>query len=362
MLQRLARNFIRNGYFPTDAETTQRVLQALAPAVTGELRMLDPCCGEGIALAEAKQALDPMRTVAYGIEYDEERAWHAKTLLNHCIHGDLQDCLIGKRQFGLLWLNPPYGDLVSDRQGVARSEGGRKRLEKVFYQRCVPALQIGGILVLIVPAYSLDREFAGWIATQFEQVRVFRAAVDTFKQVVVLGRRRRSDGIDTTLRARLEAIGVGDVEAEPLPEVWTSEHYTVPQVPSGEVRFVAGTLDPRQLADEIGRYPGLWDQFALRFTHGEQTHRRPLRALSRWPLALALAAGQVSGVVTSRDGRRFVVKGDTHKEKVTRVEVEEFDNGTTQETRILTDRFVPVIRAIDFTPGSASYGQIVTIR
>lgn len=362
MFQRLARNFIRNGYFPTDADTTQRVLQAIEPAPVGELRILDPCCGEGVALAEAKHHLDAERTAAYGVEYDEERAWHAKTLFDHCIHGDRQDCMIGMRQFGLLWLNPPYGDLVSDKQGVAQAQGGRKRLEKVFYQRCYPDLQYGGILVLIVPAYSLDREFAGWIATHFDQVRVFRAAVETFKQLVVLGRRRRSDGTDTVLRARLEAVGIGDAQVDPLPEIWTGDTYTVPASPPGEVRFVAGKLDPRQLADEVRRYPCLWDQFELRFAQVERTHRRPLRALSRWHLALALAAGQVSGVVTSRDGRRFVVKGDTHKEKVTRVEVEEFENGTTQETRILTDRFVPVIRAIDFTPGSNSFGEVITIR
>ncbi|MFP5304648.1 MAG: DUF6094 domain-containing protein [Gammaproteobacteria bacterium] len=362
MFQRLARNFIKNGYFPTDADTTQRVLQALAPHPVGEPRILDPCCGEGIALAETKHHLDAQRCTAYGVEYDEERAWHAKTLLDHCIHGDLQDCMLGRRQFGLLWLNPPYGDLVTDRQGVREAQGGRKRLEKIFYQHSSPCLQYGGILVLILPAYSLDRELAGWIATHFDRVRVFRAAVDTFQQLVVLGRRRRADGTDSSLRARLEAYGVGDAQAEPLPEVWTGDMYTVPAAPPGDVRFVAGRLDPRQLADELRRYPCLWDQFELRFARIERNHRRPLRALSRWHLALALAAGQVSGVVTSRDGRRFVVKGDTHKEKTTRVEIEETDDGAVRETRILTDRFVPVIRAIDFTPGSASFGQVITIR
>lgn len=362
MFQRLARNFIKNGYFPTDTDTTQRLLQAIEPCPAGELRILDPCCGEGVALAEVKHHLGCERTTAYGVEYDEERAWHAKTLLDHCIHGDLQDCVIGRRQFGLLWLNPPYGDLVTDRQSVATSQKGRKRLEKLFYQRCHPDLQYSGLLILIVPVYALDRELSGWIATHFERVRVFGAAVDTFRQVVVLGRRRRADGTDAALRARLEAIGHGDAEAPPLPEVWTGERYTVPPATSPEVRFAAGRLDPKQLANEIRRHPCLWDQFELRFSQSERTHRRPLRALSRWHLALALAAGHVSGLVTSRDGRRFVVKGDTHKEKLSRVEVEELDNGNTRETRILTDRFVPVIRAIDFTPGSASFGQVITIR
>jgi len=36
-------------------------------------------------------------------------------------------------------------------------------------------------------------------------------------------------------------------------------------------------------------------------------------------------------------------------------------DGSVAETRVLTDKFVPVIRGIDFTPG-AKFGSIVTIR
>ena len=47
IFQRLARNFIKQGYFPTDAETIARVLGALEGPERGRLRILDPCCGEG---------------------------------------------------------------------------------------------------------------------------------------------------------------------------------------------------------------------------------------------------------------------------------------------------------------------------
>jgi hypothetical protein len=84
--------------------------------------------------------------------------------------------------------------------------------------------------------------------------------------------------------------------------------------------------------------------------------------LSHWHLALALAAGAISGVVTSKTGKVFVVKGDTHKEKSLKTEYTERDDGSIVETRILTDRFVPVIRALDLTPGSSTWGQVLTIR
>ena len=42
MFPRLARNFARNGYFPTDEVTLERALQALTPAPSGRMRICDP--------------------------------------------------------------------------------------------------------------------------------------------------------------------------------------------------------------------------------------------------------------------------------------------------------------------------------
>ena len=73
-------------------------------------------------------------------------------------------------------------------------------------------------------------------------------------------------------------------------------------------------------------------------------------------------SGAISGAVRSRTGRVLVVKGDTHTEKTLHTEYTERDDGSVAETRILTDRFVPVIRAWDMTPGSPTRGEVLTIR
>ena len=44
MFPRLARNFIKAGYFPTDEPTLERALSALAPG-DGPMCILDPCAG-----------------------------------------------------------------------------------------------------------------------------------------------------------------------------------------------------------------------------------------------------------------------------------------------------------------------------
>jgi len=315
-----------------------------------------------VALAECKHALGAERTQGFGVEVDEERAWHAKGLLATCVHGDLMDCIVGRSQFGLLWLNPPYGDQVADRGQTAEVQGGgRKRLEKLFYQRANGLLQAGGVMVLIIPRVSLDKALAGWLVRHFERLRAYLAPQQRFQQIVVLGVRRKAQGMARTpgaVAGVLASVGEG---AGALPEHWPHAPYEVPPA-RGPVSFTYTRPDGRQLAAELGAQPGLWPQFGLRFGQALRPPRRPLRDLSRWHLALSLAAGQVCGVVRALDGRVFAIKGDTYKDKVVTVETEVRDAGTVSETRIHTDRFVPVIRALDFTPGSPSFGQPITIQ
>ncbi len=101
MFPRLARNFVKNGYFPTDEPTLERALTALAPT-DGPMCILDPCAGEGVAIAEAAHALGREQVHAFAVEYDAERAAHARKLVDRCIHGDLMDTLISRQTFGLL--------------------------------------------------------------------------------------------------------------------------------------------------------------------------------------------------------------------------------------------------------------------
>ncbi|OVZ67308.1 SAM-dependent methyltransferase, partial [Pseudomonas aeruginosa] len=144
MFPRLARNFAKNGYYPTDEPTLERALNALMPS-DGPMCILDPCAGEGVAIAEAAHALGREQAKAFAVEFDPERARHARGLVDHCLHADLMDTMVSKQSFGLLWLNPPYGDLSKDVNGNIGYQGhGRARLEELFYQRPLPLLRQGG--------------------------------------------------------------------------------------------------------------------------------------------------------------------------------------------------------------------------
>jgi hypothetical protein len=88
--------------------------------------------------------------------------------------------------------------------------------------------------------------------------------------------------------------------------------------------------------------------------------RPPLRDLTPWHLALALAAGQVVGKIRSAGGRTFLIKGDTFKRKERQVSIDVDDKGNASQTTVMLDRFVPVINAIELTPDHR-LGQIVKI-
>jgi len=365
MFSRLAHNFIKNGYYPTDEQTLSGILSRLKPAEKSAIRLIDPCCGEGTALAEIQHHLgkeEHVVTDSYGIEIDKERAWHAKSILDQVIHGDLNDCWVGTRQFSLLFFNPPYGNLVADSTGYNQSQQGKARLEKSFYQLTKHYLQFGGIGIIIIPHYVLDKPFSHWIARHYQNVQIYRAAEERFKQVVIMGQRCHATNADKKLQQQLEAVGSGDL----VPDIITTNTnqdeqlvFTVPATINSKVKFMRVNIEPEQLADEINRQPVLWSNFNHLFLNGEQQKRQPLRRLSEWHMALMLAAGHVNGIVTGNDGKILLIKGDTHKSKKVSISKIESDDEIL-ETRTATDTFVPVIRGINFTPGE-SYGQVVKI-
>lgn len=364
MFPRVARNFAKNGYYPTDEVTLERALTALEPS-SAPMCILDPCAGEGVAIAEAAHALGRDLVQAFAVEYDAERAHHAKALTDRCLHSDLTDTIISRQSFGLLWLNPPYGDLVKDQAGGYEFQG-RPRLEKLFYQKSFPLLQHDGILVFIVPSYSLDAELVGWLTRHFTGLQVYRSVDPQFKQIVLFGQKIRQRSLSAAtskeLRNRLLQVGRGEIEPGELPAQWPLLPYLIPAAIGGPEHFYRISLEPQQFSEEVHRLKGLWPEFDTHLGASQQLPRRPARALGRWHLALALAAGAISGVVRSKTGKLLIVKGDTHKEKTASTEFSEDEDGNVIETRVLTDKFVPAIRAWDMTPDSPTRGRVLTIR
>lgn len=370
MFSRLARNFVKNGYFPTDDETLARIQRFITPC-DRPMRLLDPCCGEGAALADLRHGMQfdsgtgpTIETL--GVEFDRERAWHAKTILDRVLHADIHDAVIKPRSIGLLYLNPPYGYGVKDSANRSDADSDREkaeRLERTFVKKTAPLLMLGGILVYIVPFYALDNEIRTYLARNFQDLRFFMAPEQEFKQCVIFGTKCRPGHPRKDVLDMLAQAQAGELAHQTLPEEWLDTPYQVPPIQEGsEMVFHAVRMDAEQLAEELQKHRNglLWPNFEACFNQARGSHRRPLRDMTQWHLALALAAGQVTGCIRSTTGRTFLIKGDTFKKKERMVTTEVDDKGKVSETIVMLDKFVPIINAIEFTPDHR-LGQVVRI-
>ena len=356
MHPRVAHNYLKEGYYPTDIDTLAGVSHLLT--LRGAIRALDPCAGEGTALRYLQDNLDGDVTTC-GVEIDEERAILATSVLNHTLRASIYDCMIDRHCMGLLLLNPPYGELVADHLG--KNEKGMNRLEVQFTRRCMGLLRKEGVLVLIVPNTSLSPAFSHYLSRQIANITVYSAATSRFKQVVIVGHRRdmREPGyriLQDDAKSELISIGLGDTVPQTLPQAPVATPYVIPGN-SGSFRFELVNPDKQQLSVAFCKHGGMWSRFEGTFSQAsQQVIPPPLRKLSPWHLSLALAAGQISGHVVSNDGsRQLLVKGGT--KKVQRQTTTMDEAGTTTTT---IDQFIPTIRAIELTPGE-HFGQIFAI-
>lgn len=360
MHPRVAHNYLKDGYYPTDEATLSEIANQLS-FKAGCQRLLDPCCGEGKALAQLVIEADehPQSELhTYGVELDTERAALASQCLDTVLRSNAFDTLIGTGSQSVLFLNPPYGDTVTDQ--VEKQKRDMARLEVQFTQRMLPTLKRDGVLALVVPFPSLTPAFSRYLAMRLHQVQVFNASTDRFKQVVIMGRkadRRCSQYQVERTRTADGLMAVG--EGKPIPtHLATQTTFDVAPVNDTPFRFEMVRPDSKQLEQAFEKHGGLWPTFDTAFNLTR--HRsvpRPLRKLSPWHLSLSLAAGQIAGKVVSNDGTRtLLVKGGTQKVQRSVTTVDEHQTITTK-----IDQFQPLIRAIELTPGE-QFGQIVVIQ
>ncbi|MCI8472318.1 MAG: class I SAM-dependent methyltransferase [Clostridiales bacterium] len=173
-------NRARMGYFPTDLSHVQMLKDAIV--FPGEpVNLIDPCCGEGLALQAFSKGVQA-RT--YGIEIDEVRGEEAQRRLQRVGFGSFFHSRISLNAFQGLWLNPPYLSVPS--------ENGSRRLEKSFLADSMRLLQVGGIMIYIIPYYRATPDVCRVLCENFTDLRVHKfigKEFERFKQVAIIGRR-----------------------------------------------------------------------------------------------------------------------------------------------------------------------------
>ena len=166
---------VRCNYFPLpDAEA--ELIRTCLVFPDQEFSVLDPCAGEGLAMALVTSS---SKATTYGIELDSYRAEAAAKVLKHVVQGDALSTHSRVESFGMIYANPPFDDEFG--------ESGNRRYEVLFLSHFARWLVPSGVLVYVLPAPQLAG-CAPILASQFRNVRVFRLGASEcirYKQIVV---------------------------------------------------------------------------------------------------------------------------------------------------------------------------------
>ena len=304
------------GFFPLPQTVLDLVCEHLETRFKPHI--LDPCCGEGIALARISEKLNG---VSYGIELDRDRAKAARKRCENLIKGDALSYFAGG--FSLLYLNPPY------------DSDGKDRIEVRFLAHYATSLVRDGVLIYVIPEYVLD-DARPYLEKHFVRAQIYRfpdKEYEKYKQILIVARR----------------AGAWD-KPEPLPRLIEPifEMQTT-YVPYGvDVVLERNGVSDQMMYEEAalsGLWPDLW-----RKTTPANTEFQPLMKIKPGLLALLIAGGFLNGQVVEGHGKRYLVNGNTMKTS----SLEELHGGNKTVER---EHFVGTITALDLDAG-----EVITIQ
>ncbi len=309
------------GFYPTPNHLLPVIASYISPAAV-PANFLDPCCGEAEALHLMGLTLSGK---TYGIEIDKERGIQAKKRVDSLILSDAMRTRVSDKSFSLLFLNPPYDWAV-------REEGEKtERVEHQFLVRFTPKLADNGILVFIVPQYTLIKSSI-FLSNWYEDIRTYKfppGDYEAFRQVVLFGRKKPKSAPDEFLRHRLQAIEKGEIDS-PALSLQDTHAYTLP--PSQTPQFFYSMDVEEEEAAELVSGSLLWQDFWKELDPTIECH--PIMPLRRGHLALLLASGYLDGRLISL-GYDLVLKGKTRRVTQRTEQVDVDDKG--KEVKIIKE-------------------------
>ena len=321
------------GFFATPPRITDLIRERLD--TTGRpFAALDPCAGEGEALAQTTAGMDAM---TYGIEPDSGRVAQAREALNHVLHCTLDEARLAHQSFGLLWLNPPYDQEYITQE--EQEETGRKttRKERIFLNRCLPLLAPGGVFIFIVPAHILDAETRLYLSERLDNLECWHFPEperQQFKQAIAIGTKRP---------ARLDSAPV-----TPLTDAEDQDpdrpRHTIPWTAAEVKIFRTVRLSAEDLA-AASASSNLWNLVRPNPPDHDQAERRSPMELHAGHLSLLLAAGCLDGIV-GEGADRHLVKGKTKKDKSKTTETTVSESGSHVTTTKHRDRYAVALKIL----------------
>lgn len=312
------------GYYPAPLPAVDLALARLVPPAGGPV-VLDPCAGEGMALAYLAQELDCKPAAVHAIELDAYRADQCRERLpgaNVLGPASFFGCAVTPRRFGLVWLNPPFDDAL-----------GGGRTEADFLKAALHMLPPKGVLGLVCPAHVVRHYSMEWaLVRDFENITVLEFPADhrRFDEVIVLATRRKQP---------LEHYHNAWDESQ-APEGFVYQ-YHIPATDKPP-RFEKVELTDDELLAALAGSP-LTKEFL------SEPAPRPLASppmsLGTGHIALLLSSGYLDGLVKPKRGKAHVVRGTARKtEYVSGYTETEDEDGGVNSTTTISEKIQLIVR------------------
>lgn len=314
-----------------------------------QIRICDPCAGEGRALELIGDTLGIPQAQRYGCELHDVRAVAARARIGHMVACDTLKALQASPEgFLLTYANPPF-----DTDGA---EEGGGRLELKFLQRIVEEgdwLQRGGLMIIVTPQDILARlACISHLAKCYDDLRAYAlpAEIRHFREAVVFGVARPRWRLGDERRAeerRVQALLSGDL---PILAPQTHPLYKLPAPIARKKPIVwkdatRGTTTMAQR--EVAVHGGAWAAPAYQ---AATAGMRRQRLNPRFPLhpgqrVFRIAAGEINGRTITIGGVPHVIKGSTIDEVIEWSEERTTERSHVTETRTVV-RKLPIITAV----------------
>lgn len=249
------------------------------------VNLLDPCCGEGLALERIAQG---QNCHTFGVELDDSRARQACEHLERVAMGSYFYSRISHNAFQLLYLNPPYLSTIG-------ANGTRTREERRFLIETIPHLAEHGVLIYIIPYYRLTPDIARVLCDNFEKLSVYRFCgkeFTKFHQIAVLGCRiPRKDGsrLAPAFLSRVEIL-----EQIPTLDELPPESYALPPATAKVQIFYGSVFNEVELARQL-ESSALCKKLYREENVLDRMDKQPLLPLKVGQVGLIAGSGMVNG-------------------------------------------------------------------
>jgi predicted RNA methylase len=331
----------RLGYYAAPSEAVAAIVSHLQRPDSGSdrARILDPCCGEGLALRQIAAGLSIPGPNIYAVELDAGRAERARESLPgaHVLGpATFLGTQITGSTFSLAYVNPPFADEL----------GGGRREEQTFVERATRLLVPKGVLVLICPTTALahNTTFQEYLDCHYEDAVLFRFPDEQrhFRELVYIATKRKTDV--PRHQGYLRSLSLYSAYRPEDPVIGTEPHqWTLPPAP-GPNRFLKAEYTEPELVEAVERSP-----LAQRLEPpSPPLPQKPPLPLHKGHVALLLASGMLDGLIEPEDGHVHVVRGTARKVGYLseKSRTEDADSGAVTEKEVWSQKIVLTVRAV----------------